>query len=162
MKESDPFSDPRNDTTKTEVGGVNEARISSLKEGCRRLRRFLQPEDFNRITAILVYGSTARGTATPESDVDMWVATKTGEQLGVSAMNTIAKIFQREVPGVELSIGTSNLEVNSGSTRLITQRGFRNGAQDTTWQFIYAVTPEDQAEINRILEETKRAIEDKG
>ena len=87
---------PENSPTST-----SEERISLVKAA---LQGF-QADDIERI---LVVGSTARGNARPDSDIDIFCVTKDGKALRTA--ERFIKIIGDKLPGVEINIGGGSRE----------------------------------------------------
>lgn len=138
---------------------IGERRIAELEKSIRKLVIYMLPEHFSLIKAIVVYGSTARGTAQETSDVDMWIVTESGNPLAARNIETITKTFQDALPGVELSIGTSSLEINSGASKLITKRGDKHPEEKTVWRIIYSVDDKVRSQVDETLAQTQSKME---
>lgn len=131
---------------------ISEIRIELLVEAIKKLPMVLTPEEFSLIEAIILFGSTARGLARAESDVDLMIAS--AKTMKNNLREKIIGALQPHLPDVDIDISTGNIAPKSGAAVLVTRTKEKDAGSYPKWKYLYLKRPELEKELDTSLTKT--------
>lgn len=138
---------------------LNESRIQKLHEVVEDVRQEFSEEELEPIDAILVYGSTGRGKAKQESDIDLFICLKDKSSLKPKILKKLIAMFEEKIPEYELQFNMGVILEKGRATRSVTVRSAKHRGEVSNWRFIYVKNSDVQAKLNDILERSRSFFE---
>lgn len=123
-----------------------EIRLERLGNAMEIIKSKLSDEAMEKLKAIVLYGSTARGEAKESSDLDIHVDLEPYDQ---EAFNKIVEILQGQFVDIDFSFSSKNIVEGGRMAKLITAQ--KNPDKSAAWKFIYCRSEEEKSELDRIL-----------
>ncbi len=134
---------------------ISEIRKQKLLEAMERMKKELSGEEMALIKAILLFGSTARGTATEKSDIDIYIVPDEKIPFKSDTIKKIMKIIEEEIPDEEIQYGLRPIISPEGRpAKFLRRKNPRHPDEEPKYEFLYSKNPELKTEIDNILKTT--------
>ena len=140
---------------KTEVS-LSDFRIQKIKERLIGIKEILAENELKSIQTIFVFGSTANGHATEESDIDIWF-TPNRKSMGVTP-GTIEKItsaIKKDFPDMKFSTGSQPIAEDARllpmTLKILTEQNPKHPDRLPAWKFVYSISSAEEEKVNKIL-----------
>lgn len=137
---------------------VSDERRALLREATSELIRTLEPNELKTMRAILLIGSTAKGTATEKSDVDIWLATM--GSFSVETWHKIRSVFQKHLGNIDIEVTGGPIERGSSGSKFVTRSSDETPDVPAAWEFLYVQSTEFRNELDAILKESLSEYQD--
>ena len=139
------FHQPKNET---------EIRMERLDNALKIIKEQLSPEEMEKVKAIILYGSTARGEARETSDLDLHIDI---EPYDHEVFKKIVDILQEQFTDIGFSFSSKSIIENGRMAKLITAQ--KDLDKPAVWKFIYYRNEEEKTELDNILRERQKQRE---
>lgn len=137
---------------------VSEKRQEQLSKAMEEMESTFPPEEMDLIRAIILIGSTARGTATDKSDIDIMVASTNTKPLRVELLGKIVKVIEKYLPDIDIEVGSGNIAEKSRAAVFVTRTSSKHLDQTPAWKFLYVKDSQTEAELQSTLKKTYQAV----
>ena len=138
------FNQPKSET---------EIRLERLDNALNIVREQLSGEEMEKLKAVILYGSTARGEDNETSDLDIHIDI---EPYDYDIFRKIVSILQSQFSDIDFSFSSKNIIENGSMAKLITAQ--KKPDKPAEWKFVYCRSEEEKIELNRILSEKQNQI----
>lgn len=110
------------------------------------------------IKAVVLYGSTARGDATEQSDIDIHFDPIEGHSISGPTMKKLISSIENILPDVLIQISSKPLILRGRALRHITSGKPSRPDKPASWKIVYAQSPEQQQELESWLQQEHERI----
>jgi len=129
-----------------------ESRLKRLESVICTFDTRLDENERQKIKAIIVFGSTARGAVMhPDADIDIHLDLDPYDD---NLFNKIVKIFIEQMSGTDLNFTSKNIIKGGRMARLITNQKYPD--IPSQWKFIYSRNDQEKSELDLILLERQK------
>lgn len=132
----------------------SQERLELLGVAIEKIKAELAPEELAGIRALIVYGSTSRGTATEESDLDLFIDWDEKVPFNPAVLNKVNSIIDDVLPDIPKEWGCKPILSKGASANHLTKRGSKHPELPPSWKVIYAQSHEAAERLNRVLLES--------
>jgi len=136
------FHQPKNET---------EIRLERLSSALGTVRERLSPEEMEKVKAVILYGSTARGEAKETSDLDLHIDI---EPYDHEVFKKLVEILQTQFTDLDFSFSSKNIIEGGSMAKLLTAQ--KNPDKPAAWKFIYCRSEEEKTALDNILSEKQK------
>ncbi len=128
-----------------------EIRLERLGNALTIVKEQLGPEEMEKVKAIILYGSTARGEAKETSDLDLHIDI---EPYDHEVFKKIVDILQAQFTDLDFSFSSKNIIESGSMAKLITAQ--KNPDKPATWKFIFCRSEKEKTALDNILSEKQK------
>jgi predicted nucleotidyltransferase len=111
----------------SEAQSVSELRRGIVEESVRSLK---MAGELENISEVILFGSTARGDARQDSDIDIFCVTKDGRPMSSDEVSLISQTIRAAQPEVEVQMASGD---KSTAMRFVSVRSSRHPETEPTW-----------------------------
>jgi len=116
------------------------------------MKQELSVDELAMIRAVLLFGSTARGDAREDSDVDLFIITSDQEKFDYKILKKLSSIFDELLPGVNISYnGCREIKPHTRAANFLAKSTWQGNQRASVIEFIYSATSEDQQILSNVI-----------
>jgi len=135
---------------------IGEIRKEKLAEAMGRIKNELSEEERILIKGILLFGSTAGGTATEKSDVDIWIVPEEKIPFNSEVVKKVMEIIEDILPDEEIQYGLRPVISPDGRTaKFLTRKNPKHTGKEPAYEFLYSKDDQSKIEIDGILKKAR-------
>lgn len=139
---------------------ISEIRKQKLLEAMERMKEELPEKELALIKAILLFGSTARGTATEKSDIDIYIVPDEKTSFNSDTVKKIMKIIEEGMPDEEIQYGLRPIVSPEGRpAKFLRRKNPRHPEEEPIHEFLYSKNPEIKVEIDDTLKKVQQGYD---
>lgn len=145
------------DSTKAPLPALENLTISQYRRYAllRALYWVIGRKEREVIKAVLLIGSTARGDAKEESEIELFVATNAEQTLEADLASEITFFIKEVMPSVKVQIHQGYVATGTSAAEFLTRGSHQHPGESAVWKFLYSQSGEAQADIDSILKQSQ-------
>jgi len=143
------FENSEHNKLNNEQKTPSEIRLGMVNSAIERVKKDLLPEELEKLKAIIIYGSVARGTAVDNSDIDIHIDI---DPYDSSIFHKILSIVEKFIKEISMSVSSKNIIDHGSMAKLLV--GQKYADKEPVWKFAYSRSAKEEKELDGILKNT--------